>query len=194
MVPVHDRVVEAEPEAVAPAGRRQLPDDVAPEWRRHHVEVGLLRIAQPKPSWCLVVMTMYFIPPALADAPRGRRRTSRIEPRANCRRRRSGSWRCCGSTRRSRSGRSTRRRNRVESPVDEHPEARLAPPVEARVSRGAGTAPGVCAAVRPGPGHGCRYGTDADGNGGQRANERARWRRAATGIGERRLPGGCAAG
>ena len=69
MVPVADRVIRAKGDSLLAARVGQLPDHVAAERRVHDVVVGRLVSNMQKPSWCLVVNTMYFIPACLASDP-----------------------------------------------------------------------------------------------------------------------------
>ena len=135
MMPIHDRVVDAEFDSLGAAGGGEGHDPS----RRHGVASTTSHCVacvsnRQKPSWCLEVMTTYLTPAFLASRPLGRIVRRRIElfgqllvlgngdigvvhdPLADLRDFFSlplPSW------------------NRVQSPVDEHSKPRCAPPLHA---------------------------------------------------------------
>ncbi len=144
VMPVHDRVVPADPQALLPAGVRERLHDVPAERGGHDVEVGLGRVEEAEPVVVLGGDHDVLHAGLLRQADPGERiEFPRVEPFAE------------GVVLVDRDPRGIpdplsvaglavplSGGNGVEPPVDEHAEAGLPPPVEARVGAGRGAGSG----------------------------------------------------
>ena len=136
MVPIHDRVVPARPHLVATAGVRHRAHDVARVGRPHHVEVRLLRVPQTE---AVVVLRGDH---EIAHAGVGRERghpvgieLDRIEAAEELPVFVDGDLRVVANPLAViRAPAPLAGEQRVEPPVHEHAEARLAPPGQALIA------------------------------------------------------------
>ena len=137
VVPVHDRVIPADPDSLLRRRARKLFHHVAMERRRHDVEIGFLRVEQREPIVVLrgdddVLHARLLGQPDPGVGIEFRGVEAGAEPIVLFERDLRG---VADPLSVVRPPVPLSRRNGVEAPVDEQAEPRLAPPVEARVGR-----------------------------------------------------------